>query len=233
MKQTKIYLLMFLFISVLSLSACSKNDTPEEKKPENNNQEEVQLNEEDLNFSGSVTDLLASKKSLKCVALIEEEGATVDMTYYFDNKGEKFRVNTKTIDNVSNKEYNSSAILKDGWYYFWDDTSNIDGMKTKAEEDNEEYEDEYVDEFLDDEDDYGVDMDEEFDFDCQAWKVDNSVFELPSDKSFKDLSELNNFNFIDSMDQDSSYLNSEEFDLCSLCEMMPDGPDKDDCLSDC
>ncbi len=233
MKQTKIYLLMFLFISVLSLSACSKNDTPEEKNPINNNKEEVQLNEEDLDFSGSVTDLFAQKKSLECKADYKDEVSEMEMTYYFDNKGERFRINTKTIDNINNEENNSYAILKDGWYYFWDDTSNIDGMKTKVEEDNEDYEDEYVDEFLDDEDEYGLDMEEEFNFKCKSWRVNNSIFELPSNKSFKDLSELNSLNFIDSMDSDSSYLNSEDFDLCSLCEMMPDGPDKDDCLSDC
>ncbi len=231
MKQTKIYLLIFLFISVLSLSACSKNNNPEEQNVINDNQEQNQLNEEDSTFSGTVTELFAKKKSLRCVALIEDEEQLIEMTYYFDNKGEKFRVNTRSVNNRNNEEVNSSAILKDGWYYFWDDFSNIDGMKTKAEKDDEDYED-YNDEYMDDEE-YDLDMEEEFDFDCQAWKVDNSIFELPNDKSFKDLSELNSLNFLDSMDSDSNYLNSEEFDLCSLCEMMPEGPEKEDCLSDC
>lgn len=213
MKLPKFYLLLALIIFAFSFSACSKKDNQEKT----NDERGESIVKEESYFSGSVASLFEQKKPLQCTANFEDEEGSVNMTYYFDNKGEKFRVNTYLISKYDSNKINSFGIFVSDWYYFWDDFENIDGMKTKIFEENDN----------DDSDsDYDFDMDEDFDFKCKSWEVDSSFFDLPKDKTFKDLTEMfNSINFIDSVDSD--------FNFCSYCEMLPAGPERDECLNDC
>ena len=56
---------------------------------------------------------------------------------------------------------------------------NKDGMKVTFDEEE--------DSILPDDDFALDDVDPEFDFVCKDWKVDPRTFDLPEDKSFKDL----------------------------------------------
>ncbi len=211
MKFSKLYLLPVLLIFLLFLSACAqKNDNGV-------------LTEEESNFSGTALDLFNQKKPIQCTATFEDQEGIVEMTYYFDNKGERFRVETNMINKYDSTKINSYGILKDDWYYFWDDLTNVDGMKTKIFEEDDI-----------DENEYEFDLEEELDFKCKSWKVDNSFFELPKDKSFKDLTDmLGDINFIDSANSGSNNLNFDNVDFCSYCDMLPAGAERDECLSDC
>ncbi|MFA7601167.1 MAG: hypothetical protein WCY43_02980, partial [Patescibacteria group bacterium] len=142
-------------------------------------------------------------------------------------------VEMKTIDKEQGLEINSVNIIKDNWSYFWDDLTNKDGMKINLEEDDEDL----ASDDLEDEDEL-VDMDEVFDFKCKSWKVDNSKFDLPKDKNFKDLSSLmNTFNqsipVSSGQGIDENSFNMQDIDLCAYCEMIEDPADKQECLSSC
>ncbi len=208
MKFSKFYLLFFLLIFVFSFSACTKKKDDDEALIINNGE----LTQEESYFSSTVADLFKQKKPLQCAVSIEDEEAIVNMTYYFDNNGEKFRVETNSVNKSDASKVNSFGIFKDDWYYFWDDLMNKDGMKTKIEGEADE--------------EYNIDMNEEFEFKCKSWTIDNSFFELPKDKPFKDLTEMfNNFDSVDSLEYN--------LDACSYCEILPAGPDRDECLNDC
>lgn len=218
MKFSKFYLLPVLLVFLLFLSACAqKNDN------------EMPMDEESF-FSGTALDLFNQKKPIQCTATFEDEEGVVEMTYYFDNKGERFRVESNILNKYDAGKINSYGILKDDWYYFWDDLTNTDGMKTKIFE--EEDEDDYEEEDTKDENDF--DLEEEFDFKCKSWKVDDSFFELPKDKSFKDLTDmLGDINLIDSGSSDPAGLDFNNTDFCSYCDMLPAGPERDECLEGC
>lgn len=218
MKLSKFYLLPILLVFLLFLSACAQ-------KSDNN-----VLSEEESSFSGTALDLFKQKKPIQCTATFEDQEGIVEMTYYFDNKGEKFRVESSMINKYDATKINSYGILKDDWYYFWDDLTNTDGMKTKIFE--EEGEDDYEAEETKDENDF--DLEEKLDFKCKSWKVDDSFFDLPKDKSFKDLTDmLGDINLIDSGSTGSNSLNFDNTDLCSYCDMLPAGPERDECLEGC
>jgi hypothetical protein len=188
------------------------------------------IDKEESYFSTSIKDLFAKNKPLQCSVVVENEEGVVSMNYYFDNKNERFRVHSEFIDRVGGLNFNSSGILTDDWYYFWDDLMNIDGMKIKTNDDPE---------ITDNED--NLNMDEHFDFKCKSWKVDNSFFDLPKDKSFKDLSgTLDNFNnSLNPSESNQESIQNLDFsvdsdtDICSVCYMLPEGSDRDECLATC
>ena len=216
MKKTNLFLIFFLFVFLFSFSAC----TSKKEKDVDIQIEGIEAGIDNSDFSGSVLDIFAKKKPLKCEVEIDNLEGSVKMTYYFDNNGEKFRAESEIINKSSGESFLSVGIFKDDWYYFWDDITNTDGMKTKIlEEDN----------YHENEGDYSsIDIEEEFNFNCVDWKVDTSLFDLPADKSFKDLTEIfTDLDFINTPNDVNGV------DTCSYCEMIPDGPEREECLLSC
>ncbi|MFA7050053.1 MAG: hypothetical protein WC164_03010 [Patescibacteria group bacterium] len=234
MKLSKLYFLPLFLVLIFSLSACGQKNNSNQ---ENNSSQESSFlendNGEESYFSSSVTEMFKEGKPLECSAEINDAYADMTAVYYFDNKNERVRVEMKTIDKEQGLEINSVSIIKDNWSYFWDDLTNKDGMKINLEEDDEDL----SSEDLEDEDEL-VDMDEVFDFKCKSWKVDNSKFDLPKDKNFKDLSSLmNTFNqsipVSSGQGVDENSFNMQDIDLCAYCEMIEDLNDKQECLDSC
>ncbi|HDQ16549.1 MAG TPA: hypothetical protein ENN31_00265 [Candidatus Vogelbacteria bacterium] len=181
-------------------------------------------------FSAKVVDMMKKEKPLECRTQMENEESLIEAVYYFDNKNERIRVDTEVVAKGGGVNINTTSIIRDGWNYFWDNLTNKDGMKIKVEDyQNPE------------EVDYGVDVDEKFDFKCKSWRVDSSKFDLPADKSFVDISGLlssfEDFSTSPSSDYSSSDLSTDidtgNFNSCDFCNMIPAGPERDDCLSSC
>ncbi len=183
---------------------------------------------EESYFSDKVTDMFQKEEPLKCYTEINNLEGHIKAVYYFDNQNKMVRVEIEMLDKSTGLTTNTVSIIREGWNYFWDDLMNKDGMKIKFDE-NE-------DSILPTENVDLEDSDLKFDFVCSDWKVDSSKFDLPKDKSFKDLSGM-----MDSLDispNNSSNPNSDlpniSLDnLCEMCNFLPDGPDKIDCLVDC
>lgn len=238
MKLSKLYFLPLFLILIFSLSACGqKNNTNTENNSSEENSSLENDNGEESYFSSSVAEMFKEGKPLECSAEMSDTYAKINAVYYFDNKNERVRVEMKTIDKEQGLEINSVSIIKDDWNYFWDDLTNKDGMKINMKEGDEDL----SSEGLEDEDEL-VDMDEVFDFKCKSWKVDNSKFDLPKDKNFKDLSNLmNTFNQGDlnipgnsnqEVEVENSF-NMQDVDLCAYCEMIGEAEAKQDCLNSC
>ncbi len=193
-----------------------------------------QFNSENLDgkeesyFSDKVTDMFKKEKPLKCSTEVNNLEGHIKAVYYFDNQNKMVRVEMEAFDKNTGLTTNTVGIIRDSWNYFWDDLMNKDGMKIKFDE-NE-------DSILPTENLELEDSDLKFDFVCKDWKVDSSKFDLPKDKSFKDLSGMmDSINVLpdNSFDNNSSSPNISLDNLCEMCNFLPDGPDKIDCLSDC
>jgi hypothetical protein len=169
MKISKIYLFFLLFSVIFVLAACGKKEEPQVEEEK----------EEVIVTTATVNDLLEEGRSLYCEASQETEEGFVDLVYYIDNDNNRMRMNSKTFVEKEDMVYNSYFITKEGWSYFWDDFMFVDGFKMKQQESVESNEQEPK---VSDED--YANLEEEFKFECQTWKADDSLFVLPTDKSF-------------------------------------------------
>lgn len=237
MKFSKLYFLpLFLFL-VFSFSACGKKEQVQNQNNDvvSDNIADESLDNEESYFSSSVEEMFKKGKSLQCTVDIEDEEATMSAVYYFDNKNERVRVEMKAVGKGEGMSFNSTSIIRDDWTYFWDDLMNKDGMKMKMDDESDESYDS---------NDNTPSTKDEFDFKCKSWKVDSSKFDIPKDKSFKDISDMNNqFN---NLGNSNPSLNNNQandlpsvsnsvpsIDVCSYCEMIPAGEDRDECLTSC
>lgn len=193
-----------------------------------------QFNSENLDgkeesyFSEKVTDMFQKEKPLRCFTEVNSLEGQIKAVYYFDNQNKMVRVEMEVFDKNTGLTINTVSIIKDNWNYFWDDLMNKDGMKVKFDENEDSV---LLTENLDLED-----SDLKFDFVCKDWKVDSKKFNLPKDKSFKDLSVMiDDSNTLPSnpSNLDSNLINNSLDNLCEVCNLLPDGPDKMDCLSAC
>ena len=182
-------------------------------------------------FSDKVSDMFKRGVPLECSSEVTNAEGSLKAVYYFDNQNEMVRVEMEMVDNNSGSTVNTVSIIRDEWNYFWDDVMNKDGMKVKF--DKEE------DSILPDEDFTLEDVDPEFNFVCKNWKVDPRAFDIPKDKSFKDLSDMTG-GFDGLLDSSSDSSTSPEPDygggmqnLCEVCNFLPVGPEKTECLNSC
>ncbi len=231
--KTKFYFLPLFLVMILALSACGQKN--QEKINSNLNEDIIiDVNEENFeeDYEASMEEMFAKGKSFKCLVSQENPEGEMDFIYYIDGKKERFRTEARVTDKAQGLVINSVSIFKDNYNYFWDDLTNKDGMKMKIEEDDSD--DEYYQDDSDIEDEERLDLNERFNLKCSSWKVDEDMFELPKDKSFKDMSDLlNSFNNIPEMGSGSNEQNASDIDYCSFCSLVPAGGDRDDCLSSC
>ncbi len=223
MKFSKIYLLPLILLLIFVLAACGKKDDPdlgpEEVKKEGEVKEELLLT--------TAKELLNRAESLYCEAEYEFEEGIMKSVYYFDNENERMRMDSGATIKDGEIAYNMSFIIKDNWAYMWDDSMNINGLKMTVETREDIEQDQ-------------ADLEKELEFNCRSWSVDDSVFILPADKSFPDMSDF--LEQIQSMEMpspdDYQPLSAEDFqaadfDPCSFCDMYPAGQLRDDCLDSC
>jgi len=179
-----IYLTALLLSISVTLTACTtKKDQKVEEIVENENSEVTVITEDgEENLSGNIFDLVNLNKSIKCTFKSETEGgAASGVTYVANGK-------TKTEFEIKNDEMDiKSYSISDGdWMYTWTSENNqgtkmnLNEMQDMADENIEEETEEI---------EY-TNQTQDFDYKCTPWSVDNSVFELPENIEFMDLSEM-------------------------------------------
>lgn len=174
MKKIKIYSLLVFFLFVFLLTACSS------QKDIKDDLEEERLNDEvsEQVLFTNTKDLLNKGEPLYCRHQMSNEEFEISSKYYFDSENQRMRSDSEAYAKDEDLTYNSSFIIKDGWAYMWNDLMIMDGMKFYLDETEAESE--------------SLDLEEELEFICQTWQVDSSIFELPDDINFSDMSELLN-----------------------------------------
>jgi hypothetical protein len=128
-------------------------------------------------FTGTVTDLLQRGQNLSCTFNRADESGRIAGIVYVASQGEHMRGDF-TLDQPSGAQMNAH-VLRDGSYnYFWSDqleqgtklaVSAEDTTKASPSSDSQQV------------------LDENFEYTCQPWLVDQEMFRLPADKEFIDL----------------------------------------------
>jgi hypothetical protein len=178
-------------------------------------------------FSGSLKDLMARGADTQCTWSSTNEGAKIGGTVYVS--GTKFYQEFSSTDSKNGSEL-KSYILNDGtWIYQWSALSKVgtkmkmDEVKKLAEEAQKKISNDAIDK--QDVENNNVNLDNEFDYNCQKWTVDVSRFQLPTDIQFNDLSQMLN-NLPKAVGGNSA------IDVCQMCEKLPT-EGKAACLESC
>ena len=161
----------------------------------------VEKNDDTSTIKGnkSLRNLLTSNDSLKCTYNNIEDNIQSRGIYYLDGKTKRIRV--ESIVEIENKEIKTFFLtLGDASYSWTDDGISKTGLKfsnqsTNLENNLEIPENETSlipkDAIMDNTNpDIDLVMDKEVGVDCQKWIIDESMFILPSDVFFQDMTNL-------------------------------------------
>ncbi len=175
----KIILLGLVLAAGVSLSGClfSKQaaapaTTPEAAAPTNES------------FSGTMGELLAKGKSVKCTSASEADGAKTESEFYIDSaSGRSKNIIKMTLANkptqITNSITTKEAVYtwvegqKEGFLFPITKTEPTASQPAATEQNAPAAP-------------TGAKPDEKYDFNCEAWRVDESIFALPEGVNFVD-----------------------------------------------
>jgi len=182
--KKRIPIAIFLLTLSLTLTACTTKDGKSAREVIKSDDDRVSRVEEgEEGLKGNIYDLLKLNRDIKCTFKSEsEDGTTLGVTYVTGGK-------TKTEVEIKNDDMNikSYSILDGDWIYTWTSESN-QGTKTNLKE-MEGVIDEDTDDNTAESSDY-YNQYHEFDYKCTSWSPDESLFDLPENIEFVDLSEM-------------------------------------------
>ena len=192
-------------------------------------------------ITGSIFDLPSFGQDYECTISEDGEMGKIEGTVYVS--GNKTRGDYK-LGMVDATEVTTHDIVDGEWVYMW---SSLDsnGTKIKIEEmkrltkagANVDATAEGAEESA------GALVDMSHEFTCVKWSVDESKFEVPSDIDFMDMTKL----MIEAVEGSEGGLvgvpeeavegvaektGEPEVAVCDVCNVIPDGEDKDDCLTE-
>lgn len=174
----KLTLLSLVLVAGITLSGClfSKQATttpaPEAAAPTNES------------FSGTMGELLAKGKSVKCTSASEEAGTKTENEFYIDSASGRSRNIIKmtaankpaqTTNSITTKEavYTWVEGQKEGFLFPVTKTEPTASQPAATEQNAPAAP-------------TGAKPDEKYNFNCAAWQVDESIFALPKDVTFVD-----------------------------------------------
>jgi hypothetical protein len=212
------YLAASLIITAILFSGCNfqpGNQSATDNSEQNQAQVSNQSNET-VNPSGqySINELLTMNKPLKCTWKESATGDS-DVTNIMYIDGKKF------YQDVTMNDLGHSFTISDGdWLYIWNDFNDMASkMKYTEVQTNLKPGQEKAP--------ANTAMEQKKDFLCENWTVDNSVFNPPQGKNFKDVTgELNQA----LQESGQEGLEKAKQQMCELCQKAPDQETKDKCL---
>ena len=163
------------------------------------------------NFTGTVTDLLKRGENLTCTfTRTDDTGNAIGGTVYVAGQGQRMRGDF-VLAQADGTNMNGHIVRDGVTNYFWSDQL-AQGTKMTIEEDIVASPVENSKQAM---------LDESVDYDCRPWAVDASLFTLPVDKDFIDIS------------QQVQQLNTSNQDVkqaqCAACDQLQ-GAAKNQCL---
>ena len=221
MKTGKIFLIAALAILVLAgvyfgYGAMKKQAEPEDQNLPNQQVTENNTQDDQGLISGKITDLLSLGKSLKCTYTIEEDVNKPGGEGTIMVSGNKMRGDsTIMISGDTGPGIDSHFISMDNTMYTWASNSPT-GIKITIDE-----------KIMSGEDTTGEvpaeaqALQEKMDYKCLPWIADQSVFELPADVEFTDVSELTK----------NLQAPGDSGNMCAVCNLMETEEQKAECLT--
>jgi hypothetical protein len=211
--------LFFTAVPVLAILLLATGCGQKTAGPVNEESKSTPVGEE---LSGSIPDLLAKGKSIKCDLAAATDVITSGTTYV---AGGKFRTDyeMKVADQANVKSYS----LSDGtWLYSWSDAypdqaakfklADMEKLSAEIQADNKGSEN------------YNAKMD----YKCFDWQADDSIFTLPVGVEFKDYSEV--LKQAEAIQKQSGAgaaagSNVDKATMCKSCDALPSEQAKAGC----
>ena len=228
----KIFVIACLVMMATAFSGCDLlggdkgQETAKESETEQNKENNNKDNNEEESFFGSMQDLLARGKSVKCTYK-NVGGEDGEATGVFYVAGDKMRSEMDIIEKETGKEMEVNSIIIGDWMYTWNNflpEGTKMNMKEMQDETSENYSQDETNK-----------MKEEVDYKCRPWIPDDSKFIVPTDVEFRDMTEMmkgfqetmQNFN----MDEIQGNAEKASAKLCAICEMLT-GEARNKCRAD-
>ena len=163
----------------------------------------------DGSFSGTIKDLMGIGKTQKCTWTAPDQGTT---TVYVD--GEKTRGEVEMIALEGQPAQQMITISDSDWAYSWNPATKK-GMKVKVDEVSEEGSEGETQ--VEKDNDYQKMVNQEYEFKCESWKADPSMFIPPTDVEFVDMNAM-----LEQIQQNMG-------EMKKMCDLLS-GEDKAECL---
>lgn len=210
-KKTLILILILPFVlTACTLNPFASNDAESEST---NTSENTQTSSEN-SMQGTLTSLLGLGKNLQCTFNYSDDTTASSGNVYVS--GERFRGDFETTYNDETSI--SHMISDDQMVYVWTDGQE-QGFVMEAT-DPEEIDIPEVDTL--ESSTNTVDLDQEYEYDCDSWIPDNKMFEVPGDVEFTSIQEQ-----LENIEKEVM----ENLDLdCSTCDSLS-GDAKTQCLA--
>lgn len=171
-----------------------------EEVMEENNEE---VSDESENFTGNLASLFGLGRNVMCSFAQNDEFAEGSGTVYV--AGDRVRADYQMMIKEGGGQMNGSSIVKDDTVYAWGSTPFGDFATKHSQLDDAD---------TGNGDSQGFDLNEELDYECKRWNVDNSKFDLPSGVNFDDINA--------NMQQMMGNIDMVEGLECSACDQIPD-----------
>lgn len=141
---------------------------------------------EETTLSGSIKELLSLGRDMQCTFESTGQGYESSGKVYVANNGNKVRADFELTNEEG--EITTSSMIQDGTMgYFW--TSEMaQGYKMTIDPNDSIFDYEGSENNYSNSSPAMVDPNDDFDYDCQAWREDSSVFSAPANVEFIDIS---------------------------------------------
>lgn len=171
----KIALLSLVLLASVVLTGCgTKTTTPANTAP---TPEAAAPTKE--SFSGTLEQLMAKGKAVKCTSASEVNGVKSEGEFYVDGTGGRSKIVSKTTQ--AGKTQTTNILSTKEYVYFWEEGQK-QGFKYPAVKPGEATQPVATDKNLPG----SEKQNEAYDFNCDAWNVDTSVFAEPAGVTFVD-----------------------------------------------
>jgi hypothetical protein len=202
-KVITIIVLIVVVVGIIIFSTKGGDNQPNSEMTEQNQE----MNSGDDSFFGSTKDLIMMGKNVTCDFSRQDENGNIEGTVYVSNQ--KVRGDFNMTDSSGNN-FQTSVINDTEFGYTWG-SSPFGSMAIKfaVDEPGTFTEDATANQ------EQTFNPDEEMNYKCRSWNVDDSKFVPPSDIQFTDFS------------QQMQQIGDSQ---CSACEQIPDETAKTQCL---
>jgi hypothetical protein len=213
--KKNLYIFFLLVFLVLPLAGCVKNQAAKDQKtaPGTDN---VAPEAEEEEINASALEMMAKGRSLHCTFTSEDakEGMKQTGDFYVDGANKKFRIEATAVMTGTQPLTLKTKTISDNVYlYFWNSLDEKAGFKMKMDQ---------AAQAETNADKNTQDLNQDIKFRCRGWKVDNSMFELPSGVQFTDMEAM--------LKAVTSPKTGGTVDLCAICNQIPDATQKSQCL---
>lgn len=200
----KIFILLFALILVVS--ACGSKPAAQGEK-----------------LSGSIADLLAKNKSLKCEVIAKDGADIISGTTYMS--GGKARSDYQ--NKMNNETVNGHMIMDGTWVYTWMDQypdqaikMKVDTMQSDALKNGQA---------ADQAQNSGINnYENSMDYNCTTWTPNSASFAVPGDVNFIDYSKM--LESLQGLTNPTGGIPSGNSEMCGACASITDATGKAACL---